>query len=247
MWTWVFAVAGLASMRASIDGGDVDEAARQGMLAGPKVIEQALAAPDRPAKLAGIAAAPSAVDREELLQPLFRVASSGDRRIAIPAAISARTIARDMSRTELPDDVAHEDVVAWGTHWAALARDRDRFIEIRTIALDVAIALDPAIGLAPLLADPDPAVRRAAIAVIPAPVPGPLRMPLAALVIKDTDNSVALAAAASLCADLAQDPPPAILDALGTAGLDRIKSLVISGVNSGAKPLVHDASRCLRR
>ncbi|MBA3391591.1 MAG: hypothetical protein H0T89_03050, partial [Deltaproteobacteria bacterium] len=50
-------VAGLASMRSAIERGDVDEAARQGMLAGPVVIEEALAAPDRPARLAAIVAA----------------------------------------------------------------------------------------------------------------------------------------------------------------------------------------------
>jgi hypothetical protein len=52
--------AGLAAMRAAIDRSDLEEAARQGALAGPATIEQALAAPDRAARIAAIAAAPGA-------------------------------------------------------------------------------------------------------------------------------------------------------------------------------------------
>jgi hypothetical protein len=239
-------------MRAAIDRGDIDEAARQGMLAGPVVIERALAAPDRPARLAGIAAAPSAADREELLEPLAQVAASGDRRIAIPAAESARTIARELARrVDLPDDIARDDVATWRDAFGKLAADRDRFIEVRVRALETAAALDrivtgtagTGVDLSTALADPDPAYRRAAIGVVSAPVPQTLRAPLAAAVGKDIDPAVALAAAAALCADLAFDPPKPIVDALGTAGIDRIRALA---AGAGSRALIREASRCLK-
>jgi hypothetical protein len=242
---WIaFGAAGLGTMRAAIDRGDVDEAARQGMLAGPATIAKALAASDRSARLAGIAAAPTAMDREELLEPLAKLADNPDRRTAIPAANAARQIARELAKqADPPDDIALEDIVAWRDRWAALARDRDRWIELRVIALDTAAALDRGgigIELPVALADPDPAFRRAAIAVVPAPVPVALRAPLAATVL-DPDASVALAAAAVLCGDVAADPKP-IVDALGTAGIERIRSLVAAGPRDANR----EARRCLR-
>jgi hypothetical protein len=242
-----FGAAGLGSMRAAVDRGDLDEAARQGMLAGAATIEKALAAPDRPARLAGIAAAPSADDREELLQPLAVLAGNPDRRTAIGAANAARQIARELAkRSDPPDDIAVEDLATWRDRWATLARDGDRWIELRVIALDTAAALDRTgigVDLATSLADPDPAFRRAAVAIVPMPVPPALRGPLAAAVVKDTDAGVALAAAAALCADLATDPPKPVLDALGTPGLDRIRSLV---AGHGSATAIRDVKRCLK-
>jgi hypothetical protein len=244
----VCATAGLGTMRAAIDRGDIDEAARQGMLAGPSIIVTALAAPDRPARLAGIAAAPSATDRENLLLPLAKLAAKPDRRTAIPAATAARTIARELARrTDPPDDIPLEDIATWRDRWAELARGADRWIELRVIALDTAAALDRTGGigvdLAAALADPDPAFRRAAIAVVPMPVPPSMRAPLAQAVVKDTDAAVALAAAATLCADLAVDPVQPVLDALGGPGIERIRALV---TGSGSPALIKDAKRCLR-
>lgn len=254
MWLHlIVAVAGLASMRAAMERGDVDEAARQGVLAGPAVIEQALRAPDRAARLAGIAAAPDASGRAELLEALATAAAGPDRRTAIPAARAARTIARELAERELPDDIAPDDARAWRDAWAALAARADRWIELRVIALDTAAALDRAatpVGAAPTsigltldtaLADRDAAFRRAAIANVPAPVPAAMRPALAGALAKDTDNAVALAAANALCFDLVADAPGPILDAIGPAGLTRLKSLV-----DGAKPAtVRDAKRCL--
>ncbi len=234
-------------MRAAIDRGDVDEAARQGMLAGPAVITRALHAPDRSAKLAGIAAAPGSTDRESLLGPLAEVAGGPDRRTAIPAARAALTIARELAtRIDLPDDLGADDVAAWRASFAELARDRERWIELRVLALDTAAALERrgvGVDLTTALADPDPAFRRAVIALVPAPVPSEMRAPLASSVAKDTDAGVALAAAAVLCADAATDPSPPILDALGGPGLARIRSLV---AQKGSPSAIRDAKRCLK-
>ncbi len=261
MWGWILTVASLVSMRAAIDRGDVDEAARQGVLAGPSVVEQALAARDRPAILAGIAAAPSVVDREELLVPLARVAGTGDRRIAIPAARAAREIAHALGqRTEVPDDLAVDDVATWRAAWTELAIDRDRFIEVRIAALDTATALaridrrvidpdTPAIGvdLARALGDPDPAFRGAAIADLPIPVPASMRGAVVTVIQRDTDPEVALAAAAALCGDLAIDPPAPVQDALGTDGIARIRTLVSApGTGRMHRVRIRDARRCLR-
>ncbi len=242
-------------MRAAMLRGDVDEAARQGVLAGPAIIEEALRAPDRAARLAAIAAAPDATGRVELLDALAAAAAGPDRRTAIPAARAARAIARELAERELPDDVASDDAIAWRDVWATLAQRSDRWVELRVLALDTAAALDRAAatpGTAPAgvglslevaLADRDPALRRAAIANVPAPVPGPMRAVLASTLAKDTDPEVALAAAHALCFDLVADPAGPILDAIGAAGMERLRSL-LDGANA-KKPGVRDAKRCL--
>lgn len=148
-------------MTAALERGDVDEAARQGALAGPSVVEQALTSPRRSTRLAAIAAAPLTEDRAELLPALADVAAGPDRRTAIPAARAARTIARELASHDLPDDLAPEDLAAWRARFETIADNRDRFIEVRLLALDTADALggfDPA----PLLSDPDPLIRAAA-------------------------------------------------------------------------------------
>ena len=160
-------------MTAAIDRGDVDEAARQGSLAGPVVVEQALAAKARSTVLAGIAAAPATEDRAELLPALARVAGGPDRRTAVPAAAAAKTIAIELSRHELPDDLAPGDVDDWRAIFAELARKPDHFVEVRLAALDAAAALahvaDPsALGFDPsLLSDVDPRIAAEAASLKP--------------------------------------------------------------------------------
>jgi hypothetical protein len=237
------AAAGLVSMRAAIDRGDVDEAAHQGVLAGPRTVERALAASDRSAVLAGIAAAPYVEDRAELLASLATVAARGDRRVAIPAAEAGRTIARELAKKGLPDDLAHDDVATWRTAWLALAQRPGTFIEVRIAALDAAVFLDPAgIDFAHEVADPDAAYRAAAALAVPSPVPDALRAPLGKLVATDTDATVATRAAQVLCGELAGAPPQPILDALGAPGLARIRALVTGQLTPTAQ---RELARCL--
>ncbi len=259
----------LATMKAALEKGDLDEASRQGVLAGAAAIEAALASPDRATVLAGIAAAPRVDDRAELLEALGRIARGPDRRTAIPAARAAVAIAREMSRGEPSDDIADADIVAWRDDFAEIALDRTRWIDVRVLAVDAATyiersrlipagtaapgvqrtPLDPTradgsgVPLAPALADPDPALRRAVLAHAPAPLPPELRDPIATAVVSDIDPLVALAAAAVVCADLAVDPAEPILDAQGPAGLTRIQTIVAtSGASRGH---VREAARCL--
>lgn len=251
-------LSGIGAMRAALERGDVAESARQGALAGIAALERALAAPDRTTRLAAIAAAPAAGElpaaRAELLPALASVAAAPDRRVAIPAARAAREIARDLrgaarppgASPDLPDDVAPADLAAWRAPWAALAAARDRWIELRVLALDTAVTLTVAgerqASWEAALSDDDPAMRRAAVALTPAPVPGAARAALARLVRGDPDPDVARDAAAVLCADLASDPPGPVLEALGPAGLARARSLAQSTAGGRA---ARDAARCL--
>jgi hypothetical protein len=245
------------SLRAAAERGDVDEVARQGVLAGPAVVERLLASPDRIDVLAAIVAAPEVTDAASLLLPLATVAGGRDRRTAVPAARAARAIARALARRAAPDpsdDVADDDHAAWQEAWHALARRDDRWIEVRLAALEVTVALAEARHLEPGLdadlADPDPALRRAAVELIAAPTPPALRPTLARLVRDDPEARVGLAAAAVLCGDLVADPAPAILDALGAPGLARIRALLADGdlraIGAiGAIGAIRDAARCL--
>jgi hypothetical protein len=239
------AAAGIATMTGAFERGDIDEASRQGVLAGPAVVEQAMSHPARTTRLAAVVAAPLVEGRAELLGELSTLAGHGDRRTAIPAARAARTIARELARQELPDDLATDDVAMWRSLFDHLARHQSRYIEVRVLALDTVVALsavlDPGslgFDLKGALDDPDPAYRAIAIANVPRPTPVAALVPLADTVKNDADEKVALAAANVLCGD----DPDAALPLLAAQGLDRIKTL------AAGKPvrLVRDAQRCLR-
>lgn len=165
---WLVLVAGIGSMTAALDRGDLDEVARQGALAGPTIVEQALGSHDRQAQLAGIVAAPAVEDRAELLPALARLAGGADRRTAIPAAHAAQAIARELGEHELPDDIAPDDVELWRASFNAIAQSSHALVESRVIAIDVAHALardQLGFDLAALIADPDPDVALAAAAI----------------------------------------------------------------------------------
>lgn len=315
----VLGATGIAAMRAAFERGDVDEAARQGALAGPAVLERILRAPDRPertgsstpqrspsadptskpppapatskpppapaaadagggslraapselpgklprsdgaganlgsalpidrmTKLAAIAAAPIVEDRAELLAVLAEVAGGPDRRMAIPAAGAARAIARELARRGRPDDLAPDDIATWRATWAGLALRTDRWIELRLIALDTAAALDPAgLGVDPAtaLGDRDPAFRRAAATIVPLPAPRTSYRALATAVVEEPEPDIALAAGQSLCTAIDATNQRAVLDALGAAGLARLRTFVAApGLDPGA---VRIAARCL--
>jgi hypothetical protein len=159
------AAAGIASMTTAYQRGDLDEAARQGALAGPVVVEKALDSPTRATQLAAIVAAPAVEDRAELLPALARVAAGPDRRVAIPAAHAALVIATDLARHELADDLAPDDIQTWRAAFEVIAHGAHP-IEVRVLALDtchaLAQVLDPgALGfeLDAAMKDPDPAIR----------------------------------------------------------------------------------------
>lgn len=243
----VLGASGIAAMRAAFERGDLDEAAREGALAGPSVVERALADPTRTTRLAAIAAAPLVEDRAELLDALARAAGGPDRRTAIPAAAAARAIARELTSHDRPDDLADDDLATWQLTWGRLAMRADRWIELRVLALETAAALDPAhlgVDLGAALHDPDPAFRRAASTIVPLPAPAATRAALAAAVIGDPDPEVATLAAQSLCSSL-DDARQPVLDALGAAGLARIRALVTSK-HPPDPAAARAAARCLR-
>lgn len=261
LFATVLSNASVATMKAAIERGDVDEASRQGVLAGPAIVEAALASPDRATVLAGIAAASRVEDRAELLEPLATIARGPDRRTAIPAVRAAAQIARELAHHEPADDIADADIVAWRDRFSDIALDRTRWIEVRVLAIDTAVylersrlaasgtPLDPTradgigVPLVASLADPDPAIRRAALAHAPSPLPPELRDPIARAVISDVDPRVALAATAALCADLAFDPPQPILSALTPAGITRIQTIV--SIDNASRGHLREAARCL--
>ncbi len=166
--------AGIASMVAAIEKGDTDEASRQGVLAGPAIVERVLVtggfatsasdpspgaaaavkgdspARRRAAVLGAIAASTAVEDGAELLPALATAAGSGDRRAAIPAATAARAIARELAQTArndaFPDDLDHDDLATWRALFDGLARNAHRFIEVRVLAYDTVAALSEVIA-----------------------------------------------------------------------------------------------------
>jgi len=165
----LWAAAGIASLTAAFAGGDLDETARQGELAGPVVVEKALHSTNRQTKLAGIVAAPAVVDAAELIPDLADLVAGPDRRTAVPAAQAVVTIAKKLGKRDLPDDLVAEDLEASRAAFEAIARDGKRAVDVRLAALDACVALahvlDPkAVGFdaKALAADPDKDVARVA-------------------------------------------------------------------------------------
>ena len=164
---------GIGALTSALDRGDLDEVARKATLAGPVVVEKALGGRGRSEQLAGIVAAPNVEDRAELLAALAQLAAGPDRRTAIPAARAARTIARELAKHELADDLAPGDLESWRAQWNVLALTTDQFVEVRVLSLDVATELEHVIAAhelgfdRALLTDPDPAVREVATALAP--------------------------------------------------------------------------------
>jgi hypothetical protein len=241
-----FALAGITTMTDAYERGDVDEASRQGVLAGPSVVEEGLRSKVRSTQLAAIAAAPYVEARPELLPMLAAVASGPDRRTAVPAAQAARAIARELAKDELPDDIDDGDVMMWRGLFDQIAHAQSHFIEVRVLALDTVASLVQTLSpsnlgfdLAVALDDQDPAFRAAAVALVPRPTPAALRAPLADAVKDDADAAVAFAAAQALCGDH-RDPALALL---GARGLERVKKLV---AGKQAR-FTRDAMRCLKR
>ena len=240
------AASGIASMNGAFEQGDLDEATRQGALAGPVAIERAFTDPSRTTQLAAIASAPYVEAGPELLPSLATLAANPDRRTAIPAALAARTIARELAKAELPDDLDSDDVMTWRARFEEIAKRPSAFIEVRVYSLDTVSTLAGMLApqslgfdLPPMLADPDPAIRAAAVSLIPRPTPAAFRTPLATAVADDADPTVALYAAQALCGD----DPKGALPLLGARGIDRIKKLVAATPKKQAR----DAARCLAK
>lgn len=215
----VLATAGIVSMTEALERGDVDEASRQGALAGPVVVEEGLGSASRLTQLASIASAPFVEARPELLPALATVAGGPDRRTAIPAALSARRIARELAMKELPDDIGDDDVAVWRARFDSIAFNRSHFIEVRVFALDTVAALG-GVDVARALEDPDADFRTAAVALVPTPTPDAMLTLLAKAVREDADGDVVRNAALALCER--KDKAVALL---GAQGLARIKKL----------------------
>lgn len=143
-------------MTAAFARGDLDEAVRQGVLAGPAVVEKGLGAASRATQLASILAAPEVTARAELLPALARVATGPDRRVAIPGARAALAIATELADHELPDDLAPDDLVVWRALFEAIGRTGERPIEVRWLALETCRALALALERAGVKSAPVP-------------------------------------------------------------------------------------------
>lgn len=220
----------------------------------------AIAPPDPVATRAATIAATAVDDGWTLLAPLAAQAAGWNRAAAVDATRAAATIARTLDGDRaIAEDIADDELAAIGARWLAIAAGPDRWPDVRVTALEIAARIararkataddDPGLGydLAAGLADPDPALRRAAAELVPQPTASDWYTPLARAVINDPDPAVVVAAAQALCGDLAAgDPATTILTAIGPAGLERLRT-VFTAKASGALPpgAVVDAARCL--
>ena len=227
---------------------------RAGRAAGARGLAPDLASPDRPTLFAAMRAAPAAEDAWALLFVLGARAAEADRSVAAPAAATASEIAAALDQDELLyQEVPSDYLVETFWAWERLARDPERFVDIRVRALEVLKALVAAApkGALPrpfrvdwgsFFADDDPELRIAALELVPQPLPEALAAEAAALVAADPSASAALAAGQAVCGALeaARAPLPSTL---GQAGIARLRKLVLDRRLPPAARF--DAARCL--
>lgn len=238
--------------RTSYERGDLDEVRRWGAAATPDELIGRLAAADRVEVLAAIAAAPASPDGAALLPALATLAGGWDRSLAAPAARAARAIARGLDGDRaIRDDLDDDALAAAADAWAALAARRDRWSDVRALAIEIAADLTAAraatadappdrwIHLAAHFGDPDPEIRLAALERVDIPAPEALRAPLVDRLVADRDPRVRLVAAQALCA---ADPRAAVA-ALGEPGREALYAVIAAPTDRTGALL--DAARCL--
>jgi hypothetical protein len=216
----------------------------------------ALSSPDPDEALAVILAAPGLARPWELLPELARHAASWDRRMAAAAAEAGQRIAQTLTlEVALDHDLGDDLVERAHRKWLAIASARHRWADVRVLALSTATMIarsraasaDDRLGYDPIafLHDPSDEVRRAALELIPTPTPKPLRPLLAQTLASETSESVALAAAQALCADLVSDAQGPILAALESKALTRLQALLSHPASDASAGALVDAARCL--
>lgn len=246
---------GPAKLLEAFASGRRDDVARAGRDLRARGLAPILVSPHRPSALAAIAAAPAADDAWELLVPLADLARDADRPIAARAARAAVHIASDLNRDrvnwlEIPTPHIKKRMALWDR----IALDRTRWADVRVHALEVAETLRKVLPLKdapsvafpvdPLLSDPDPEIRRAALELLPAPLPADQRTAVAGVLHGDENEVVAVVAGQVLCGGLAfGDPAEPLLASAGDAGLARIRALI---PRRDLPPLARiEAARCL--
>jgi hypothetical protein len=243
---------------AAMQRGDLDEVARLGGQVGSAALATALVAPDRTEALTAVAVV--AARRELWALPwLAALAGGPDRRRALAAVDAALQIVSVLDvESAAAADLDSGATGQWQDQWLALAQRRRRWIDVRVASLEVAARLGRGSAeagapnpLAPggpawaaMLADPDPAMRRAVLDVTEAPLPAGPRAEVAKLVSSEADANVAASAAALVCAELAARRPPAVLTELGEAGVQRVRALASATTAATAADV--ELARCLR-
>lgn len=210
-------------------------------------------APTRVLRLAAIAASPLAEKSWLLLPPLLTLCADRDRDLALAAAEASLQIAED---ARLPELQLNEDLpstlTAESARLAALAGSRAVALDVRvrliqTLAQLLELVKSDERALLPLLSDPEPTVKRAAIELFVHTSDAKAIARLVALAASD-DAEVARAAAATLCAEV---------PARGPRGAGVLKALTEAGALSALRRHCEDAAasrdqildiaRCLRR
>jgi hypothetical protein len=243
-----------ADLGTAYQAGDIAGLRRAG--AGGEDVARALRSGDRATVQGAIVAAEAVPDAWALLGPLADLAGSWDRATAAPAARAAARIARSLDGdAAIVGDVPDDRLATYGAAWQAIADRGDRWGDVRVHALEVAThvyrarsataddLIDVAAPLLAAAADADPQLRRAALELLPVPVPAALRAALVTRISTDADRGVRLAAAQALCAAVPEDAA-AVLAALGEPGLDALRADVSAPAEDAGAALL-DAARCL--
>ncbi|MBK9071176.1 MAG: hypothetical protein IPL79_09285 [Myxococcales bacterium] len=127
-------------LTAAYDAGDLAAVQAQGSMLTAAALRPAIDAD--PPGLPAIWAAPSAIDRHALLSALGRAAGHWDHHVATTAALSARSIARELAAAELETaEVLDAELDEWIAMYGVLATNPQRRNDVRVLAAEVALGL----------------------------------------------------------------------------------------------------------
>lgn len=224
----------MAALVEALRTGDEEEVERLARrLGAARLLRTALAGPRPEERTAALSALPLCDEAWASLGLLPGLFGDRDAEVAVAAAEAARRIAERLTGEALADgDVPDDALVAAARALWAEAGDRRRAPTVRASALAGAAALgrlsggvDP-VRLAPLLTDPEPSLRRAAVAALDV-ASGSSQLERA---VADDDLTVAAAATAALCAEVpgpgSRGRPSHAVDALAEPARARIRELL---------------------
>jgi len=217
---------------------DFDGIARAGRAYSARGLAKLLHASSPAARRAAIAAAPAAEDGWQLLGDLAVLAGKADRAVAPAAARAAASISQSLSPSRVAElEITEATLRERAARWGALARHGGVWPDVRVHALEVnalltrALSSDAregvAVSLESIATDPEPEVRRAAIELADQPLDAGNRERAAEMLRSDGDPVIAVVAGQALCGGIAMgDASRPILQAIGSAGLERLRDLV---------------------
>ena len=194
-----------STIRAAFENGDDQQIAIEARSLSAKAYAELLSS-NRRTRIAAALALSTREDAVEFLDALALAAESPDRVVSVVAARAAHQVTAQLNHTLIAErEITRSELGGALSKWHALARNPQRRIDVRVVALEISqrianhLADKPGAAVVELIADDDPQMRTAAFELLPAPLPAPHQARVVAALNNETDDYATIAAASALC------------------------------------------------